>query len=1517
MGKNTQEAEVIVTLNGQAAKKAIAEMEAEYERLTKAALEAHKAGNDALGKELDAKAKKLTKDMEITRLETKKFADVMKNINGASLTDLRSAAKQLQSEIKKLTPGTQEFITKSKQLQEVNTRINQITGSFKGLVAEEKRAGLSLKGLADGFNKYFGIASTAIATVTGLSMAFRKAAEDAAKLDDIYADVMKTTGLLHEDVVELDKELLKIDTRTSREQLLLLARDAGKLGIQGKENILGFVRAADQIQVALGEDLGEGAIRNLGKIADVLGYTKSMGIENALLSIGSAVNAVGQASTASESYLVEFTQRLAGVAAQANISAADIIGFASGLDQSAMKVEMAATAFQKFLMKMYEDPAKFAEYANMQVQEFTDLLNNDANTAIVTVLKSLKEMEGFGDLVPIFNDMGLDGARAVSVLASMASNLDAVTGAQALANIEFAKATSLTQEYNVKNDNLQAQLEKARKEFQNASIALGQSLNPIMLKSTKLATNLIKLLATHGKEIRNAAIAVAALTAIIKAKAIADALANAKMQIGNALSQTQTFLSNKLAAAYFKLTGQTLKYAAAQQAANAAASKSVYGLILIIVGTLVYKLSELNNKMKETAEETEKAKTATDRINETFAEEKGKIDALSKIINNNNVSLDKRNAALYELKSIVPGYHASLTEEGVLINNNTTALDAYLLKLREKIKLEAYKEDFKEAERAIAEYQDKMDEAQVKKQEMIEANGGEEPIKKNWVLTEHNLPLLESIGLSSPSVFKTPYEEYDYKGQKVSNAPYGPPTDTNSPFYLEGYTPKISIENTDYGQLLDDIATYESYIDELRQKQDDMMERIGITLDAEKNEMQKEIDATNAVYDAKIQEIRAHVDDQSDMKSSIDEINDERDKEIQAIKERYTSTAQVEATENAVLTQTQFDYLQERYDKLTKKEKALVDAGYSSLSVEDSKALKSRYDKLMKADAKAGDKLYQQELQSIQKHQRARQNEINGQYFEREISAEKHEEELRRIKMESLQSQLDLAEKYGKDTTQIEADILSEQNKDRKANYDNQLSLAAKAYIEQEIILRQQLSRNEITQAEFDSRMLESHEAYLKKALDLADEYKQDGSGVQLKDIEARQKEEENALKRSLTAQKITQEQYDAQMLEIRVRYLQERLKLARQNGQDETTILQAILDAQVEAENLAFEQMEKLKREAKDIKDGLSPKMARAEEENDELQKLNTLHEAKLLSEEEYEQAVRALHKKYAQANLQEDLQAVEKYTQQVSSIMQQASDFVSALKDAELAKLEAQYQADLTAAGDNADKKAEIESQYEKDKLEISKKYADTEMVINIAKTIAAGALAAIQAFAQLGPIGGAISAALIAATTAAEVALIVQQRNAIKNSSVSSSSSSSSSTSTGTRTMTGYSEGGATKHALSDDTPVGIVHANEWVAPAWMVRENPAVFADLEEYRKNGVRHGSIARTGFAEGGPTGVIQSLPLAGVSQFDFLAAVREGARDGIKEGLDGELIRAVVVRKDITELDDQDARFRNQTSRS
>lgn len=1287
MAKNTQEAEVIVTLNGTAAKKAVADMTNEFNRLKQAALDAYKAGDDALGKKLDAQAQKLMKDIEITRREAKKFADVMKNINGASLKELRSAAKQLQSEINKLTPGTQAFIEKSKQLLQVNTRIRQLTNEFKGLVVEEKAASVSMKGLADSFNKYFGMVTAGIAAITGLSMAFRKSAQDAAALDDTYSDVMKTTGLLHDEVAELDQELMKLDTRTSREQLLLLARDAGKLGIQGKENILGFVRAADQIQVALGEDLGEGAIRNLGKIADVLGYTQSMGIEKSLLSIASSINAVGQASTASEAYLVDFTQRMAGVAAQTGISAADIIGFASGLDQSAMKVEMASTAFQKFLMKLYEDPAKFAAYANLEVSKFTDLLKNDANQAVITILQALKDQDGFASLVPIFKDMGLDGARAVSVLAAMATNINAVTDAQKLANEEFAKATSVTEEYNTKNNNMQAQLEKARKEFQNASIALGQSLNPIMLKSTKLTTHLIKALAEYGKEIRNATIAVAAVTLAIKRQAAAQTALNVVQKTANVLRATGNTIIWAARTAFLRLIGATEAATIAQQQLNAAMSASVFGVIALAVGGLTMAITHLVKKSREAVEVTDYLVEAEKQANEEYAEQAGKVRALTSIVENNNIALGERKKALNELKNIVPGYHADLTEEGRLINNNKTAIDDYCKSLREQIRLKAREEQLLEIEKQIAALEDQKASAQERQHQALVDSGGDTK-EKDW--GKHSW-----------------------------------------------FTGKL--EYTPYGQAKADEADIDKQIAELEKQAEKIGDRAA--------ELSKKIAEDTRVV-----------------------VEEEQEKT------------------NAILSQAQFDYLQERSDKLTKKEKEMVEAGYAALSEEDSKALKSRYDKLIAAGRKATDQRYQQELKAIEASQRNEEIILKRGLMNREISQAEYNAKMNLLVMQGLQKRIELAKRYGQDETKYVSQLL-----------DEEIRLVGDGMEE-----------------------LQQKVGSISMPVDIAD--------------------------------KKAYEEFWNQIYKKR------------------DDIVAKLQDTSLKTEY------------------------------DTELRWIEKLHEQELLSEEQFQQA-----------KLKTKIEYLQKYAQQYQVIQEEAANFVNALKEFETQKAEAEYQAQLTAAGDNAEQREEIEAQYEQKKLDIQKKYADTEMVINIAKTVAAGALAAIQAFAQLGPIGGAVAAALIAVTTALEVATIVKQRNAIKNASVSSSGGSSA-PKTGERTVTGFSEGGNTGYSPSDSTPMGIVHANEWVAPAWMVRQRPVLFRNLEEYRRQGSARHNVPVSGFANGGPTTGNASGNAANTFQStDIETAVEKGVRRALAD----EAIRAYVVRKDITELDAQDARLKRQTSRS
>lgn len=315
----------------------------------------------------------------------------------------------------------------------------------------------------------------------------------------------------------------------------------------------------------------------------------------------------------------------------------------------------------------------------------------------------------------------------------------------------------------------------------------------------------------------------------------------------------------------------------------------------------------------------------------------------------------------------------------------------------------------------------------------------------------------------------------------------------------------------------------------------------------------------------------------------------------------------------------------------------------------------------------------------------------------------------------------------------------------------------------------------------------------------------------------------------------------DKQKLEKLMDDLQKDTQKAMDDAMDELDKGVEAFMAELDKEN--EEQLQKwqeLCERAEEIRRENSPIYAIKEEMAEELSALEELHKNGLLSEKDYQDARAKIIAKYAS-------KAGDIY----GEYLDKASDLANALQEADSARLDAQMQAELTAAGDNAEKRQQIEEEYEKKQLDLKKKYADVDMAINIAKTVANGAVAAVKAVADLGPIAGGIMAAIIAATTVAEVAAIVAQRNAIKNASVASSGSAN--TQVGKRTVAEFSEGGYTERSANDYQEVGVVHANEWVAPAAMVRANPVMFASLEQMRQSGQYRSGVA--GFADGGQAG--------------------------------------------------------------
>lgn len=481
-----------------------------------AKLRAEGKENSAEYKEQKENLDKLNAALAVQRIEAGKTA--------LSYSELRKAAASLKRQMDNATPGTEKWKALRADYLLTRQRMREVE-----VQARDTR--FSLSKMADGVNRYAAMGAGVVGALTGVALTARKCVDEYAEMEEAEAQVIKYTGMTRDEVKGLNEEFKEMDTRTAREKLNALAGDAGRLGITGKKDVLEFVDAADKINVALGEDLGEDAVKNIGKLAQMFGEDQKLGLRGAMLATGSAINEVAQNSSAAEAYLVGFTARVAGAANQAKVAQGDILGYASVLDQNMQQQEMAATAFQTLMMTMFQEPAKFAKIAGQSVEDFTSLIKKDANEAILQFLDTLNKKGGLDQLAPMFKEMGLDGVRASGVISTMAGKIDDIRKAQRLANDAYRDGTSIIKEVNVQNNTVQAGLDKAKNDFKDIRVELGEKLQPVMKYMITTGSLTVKGLGTmvsilwkYKGAIVAASAAVAAYTLVVKADAMAKSL---------------------------------------------------------------------------------------------------------------------------------------------------------------------------------------------------------------------------------------------------------------------------------------------------------------------------------------------------------------------------------------------------------------------------------------------------------------------------------------------------------------------------------------------------------------------------------------------------------------------------------------------------------------------------------------------------------------------------------------------------------------------------------------------------------------------------------------------------------------------------------------------------------------------------------------------------------------------------------------------------------------------------------
>lgn len=606
-----------------------------------ASLDDLKAASAELNKQLgklapssDA-AKQVKQQLQALDKEIKQVEDDVVDVNEviarskkgkASVEELKKAYQQLQAELNKINTGDEEFKNKQKALKELKKNIDDVTGAAN---KQSNAWSTALKNLT----AYVGLFQVFNAIKDTVTSAIKKNFEFSGSLTDIR----KVSGLAMEDVNKLATELSKIDTRTSIDGLAQLAYQGAKLGMgkYGVEGMKQFVAAADQINVAIGEEMGEEALPALSKMVETMGLIPKMGIEKAMLATGSAMFKLASTSTATSGNIVEFAKRLTGVSRTAGITTDQLLALGSASDSLFLMPEVSATAMSKFIVALQKNHNLIEKDLGIQQGTIKNMYAaGHAMDAIVMVLEKMRDKGNMNALGGIFKDLGSDGQRLITAMVTMSKNVDVLKDHLYESQEAFEEATAVTGEYKMQQQSAIGILERANNLWEKAFV------NPDGVESVKAMAQAwydMSQMILQSPVFKNTL--QAALWSVITACKVFVTLLPliANYVAGLGIYKTVTFL--------WKL-GKAIKAAAtAQIAFNSAAKVNPYVAIASAIVTAVGVVWSFVEADKEAAAAEAEAARKANAWKDKLKEAQSQTDTLTRKLHSYKTTLEALNVS--------------------------------------------------------------------------------------------------------------------------------------------------------------------------------------------------------------------------------------------------------------------------------------------------------------------------------------------------------------------------------------------------------------------------------------------------------------------------------------------------------------------------------------------------------------------------------------------------------------------------------------------------------------------------------------------------------------------------------------------------------------------------------------------------------------------------------------------------------------------------------------------------------
>ena len=613
--------------------------------------------------------------------------------------------KRLQRDIKDMTRGSEEYNRTMAKIQNLQGILKQHRQEIKGITTETKKATISVGSMVDWFNRFGGVILSVVGFLTGFTLALRAIRDERNKLEESQAGLKALTGLDDENIAWLTEQAKTLSTTMTKEGLRVRQSaaeilDAFMLVGSAKPELLGDKEALKQVT--------EEAMRLQAAAKDI---TLNEAVDSLTLSLnqyGAAADqasrftnvlaAGSQAGSANIASQAKAIRNAGTAAASANVPIERTVALIETLAYRGIKDEVAGTGLKKFFLVLQTG----ADETNPKIVGLDKALENLKN----------KNMDA-GAIKKMFGEEGYNTASVILQNTEMVKDFTAaVTGT----NVAYEQAA-------INSDTAQARLEQARNKMKLAAIDLGEKLNPALAVSTNMLTNVIKILPglidwfqkwgttiiafiiplttyyatlklislyhTTYNAILRGGIAIQAAYRIATI-ALNDALAGDYKAIARLVLQMRShnIITRTVAAStlVFRAAMETLtfRFSAATKAIRAAWAVLGLNPFVAIATVVAAAATGLYIYAQRTSVAARRQKELVDMNREaekSISEEKNKLDALRKVLEDSKEPYAKRKAALEEIQSIVPEYHASLTKEGTLINNNSQALDGYVEKL--------------------------------------------------------------------------------------------------------------------------------------------------------------------------------------------------------------------------------------------------------------------------------------------------------------------------------------------------------------------------------------------------------------------------------------------------------------------------------------------------------------------------------------------------------------------------------------------------------------------------------------------------------------------------------------------------------------------------------------------------------------------------------------------------------------------------------------------------------------------